>query len=63
MLRVIVALASVILVSMITLTVLARMDLIQGIGVQNINQTTTIATDQIKELERQFSNFTSRLLP
>jgi hypothetical protein len=61
--RVLVALASVILVSMITLTVLARMDLIQGLGIQHTNQTTTASTDHFKDLEQQFSNFTSTFFP
>ena len=57
--RVLVALASVILVSMIALTVLARMDLIHGLGIQHANQTATASADQFKDLQRQFSNFTS----
>ena len=59
-LRVMVGLASVILVTMITVVVLARMDLIQGIGLQHINQTSS--NNPIKEVEQQLYNFTSSLL-
>jgi len=58
-LRVMVGLASVILVTMITVVVLARMDLIQGIGLQHINQTSS--NNPIKEAEQQLYNFTSSL--
>jgi hypothetical protein len=44
---------------MITLTVLARMDLIQGLGIQHAGETTTASADQFKDLGGQFSNFTS----
>jgi len=55
------ALASAILVSVITIAVLTRMGLIQGIGVQHFDQTSTATQDRIKELGEQLSNLTRYL--
>ena len=54
-----IALASFILLSMLNLAILARMDLIQGIGIQQINETTAASANSGEELGEQFYNLTS----
>ena len=61
-LRATVVIASAILLSMFTLATLSRLDLIQGVGVQDVNQTTT-SIEEIKQIQEQFSNFTASFMP
>jgi hypothetical protein len=57
--RLMIALASFILLSMLNLAILARMDLVQGIGIQQINETTAASANSGEELGEQFYNLTS----
>ncbi|HXV46217.1 MAG TPA: hypothetical protein VD736_06045 [Nitrososphaera sp.] len=56
-LRVMTAIAAAILVSMFAISILARMNMLQGVGVQNLNETTTAEVNE--EIGRRFLNFTS----
>jgi hypothetical protein len=56
-LRLMTAIAAVILVSMFAISILARMNMLQGVGVQNLNETTTAELNE--EVGRRFLNFTS----
>jgi hypothetical protein len=56
-LRVMTAIAAAILVSMFAISILARMNMLQGVGVQNLNETTTAELNE--EIGRRFLNFTS----
>jgi hypothetical protein len=62
-LRALMALSSALLVAIFTLTVFARMDIIHGLGVQHINQTSSASTgESIREVERQLFNLTAKFL-
>jgi hypothetical protein len=56
-LRVMTPIAAAILVSMFAISILARMNMLQGVGVQNLNETTTAELNE--EIGRRFLNFTS----
>jgi hypothetical protein len=61
--RLMMALASVILVSMLALAFLAGQGVIHGLGLQEMNQTATASFNISEEVEDRLFNFTSRLIP
>lgn len=58
-LRLMTAIAAVILVSMFAISILARMNMLQGVGVQNLNETATASAELNEEIGRRFLNLTS----
>lgn len=53
------AIAAFILVSMLALSILARMNMIHGVGVQDLNETATATAEIGDEVGRRFLNLTS----
>ena len=61
--RIIVAVASIILVSMITLALMTNMNIIHGLGTREIGQTSTVSANFSEEVEDRLFNFSSGFLP